>query len=287
MFAGCWVDSYVYTFVSCSRRHHRPPPCLNKPTNPPHTRHPRSLDARDQEIARLATRLEEAVGVSSTTSTSAAPDASSDATGAKAANARIIAQLHKQVDFLSRELAGREAEVKALRAREASGGREACRALQVGAVWVCVAGVYCLKAFGGACASSYLRRQTNQNNHQYQHYTICSQAEVTSLTREKGRLLDRVAALEGRLTRAEEGLEEEGQRREVGPCHFGGVAGVGVGWWMGMGGLVCWCEVGPVAYPIPTLCKQTQAAEAAAGGVDFKQRAAQYKALLEKSKVCR
>lgn len=38
---------------------------------------------------------------------------------------------------------------------------------------------------------------------------------MTSLQREKGRQLDRVAALEARLARAEEGLEEEGHRREV------------------------------------------------------------------------
>ena len=35
------------------------------------------------------------------------------------------------------------------------------------------------------------------------------------MQRERGRQLDRVAALEERLARAEEGLEEEGQRREV------------------------------------------------------------------------
>lgn len=54
-------------------------------------------------------------------------------------------------------------------------------------------------------------------------HTQSKKAEVTSLAREKGRLLDRVAALEGRLARAEEGLEEEGQRREVSP------------WWSGVG----------------------------------------------------
>lgn len=85
------------------------------------------------EIARLATRLEEAEGVTTPAATATAPPTgAADGGGAKAANARIIAQLHKQVDFLSQELAAREGEVKALRAREASGGREACRALQVG-----------------------------------------------------------------------------------------------------------------------------------------------------------
>jgi hypothetical protein len=79
--------------------------------------------------------------------------------GARAANARIIAQLHQQVDFLSKELAGRDGEVKKLREREAAGGREACRALQVEGggegmyVGMCVLGGFvvwcvCLDIFG-------------------------------------------------------------------------------------------------------------------------------------------
>ena len=94
----------------------------------------RATDARDAEIARLSARLEEASGGglgTSSTSSSTGSGGGERAQGARAANARIIAQMHSQVDFLSRELAGREAEVARLQAREAAGGRAACQALQV------------------------------------------------------------------------------------------------------------------------------------------------------------
>lgn len=89
------------------------------------------MDARDAEIARLTARLEEASGASPLTPAGGLGEGGGGKQGAKAANARIIAQLHQQVDFLSKELSGREEEVKALRARETAGGRDACRALQV------------------------------------------------------------------------------------------------------------------------------------------------------------